>query len=434
MKVAFVSQPWTVAAPVDGCDSIAIWTHRVAKRLLDANVKEIIFYGKPDSSKPKAFYSEANIHYRGIAVGVDRWLRILRILDRWGILNPKRPFFASPFYYLGYILQVAKDLQKQQCDIIHVHNFSQFLPIIRAFNPQSKIVLHMHCEWLTQLDSATIAKRLACADLIIGCSDYITQKIRDRFPQFSDRTQAVYNGVDTDYFVPPSISSESQTPNKNSYKLLFVGRISPEKGLHILLDSLPKIVKHYPQIQLIFIGPESIISKEFIISLSDEQTVAELAKFYPGSYLAFLKKKLILDLSSKVSFLGHMEQEELLKHYWDADLLINPSLSESFGMSLVEAMATETPAIATRVGGMTSAIAERQTGLLVEPNNPDALANAIIQLLSDQKLRQSMGIAGRERVMALFSWDKVAETLVGYYHNLCANHKSLSNRAVAKTL
>jgi glycosyltransferase involved in cell wall biosynthesis len=430
MKVAFVCHPWTIAAPIDGCDSIAIWTHRVARRLV--NVSEVLFYGKPDSLRPKAFYSEADIHYRGIAVKTDQWLRTLRILDRWGILNPKRPFFASRFYYLGYILQVAKDLQKQQCDLIHVHNFSQFVPIIRAFNPQSKIVLHMHCEWLTQLDAATIAKRLACTDLIIGCSDYITQKIRARFPQFSDRCQVIYNGVDTDYFVPPA--DEQQTVKKNGYKLLFVGRISPEKGLHTLLAALPKIVEHYPEIQLNLIGPESIISKEFIINLSDKQTVAELAKFYPGSYLACLKQSLTSDLSAKVCFLGHREQEELLQYYWDADILINPSLSESFGMSLVEAMATETPAIATRVGGMTSAIADKQTGLLVEPNNVDALANAIIQLLADEKLRQSMGKAGREKVMALFSWDKVAETLVECYHNLGANHESLSKKSVATTL
>ncbi|MGL5804259.1 MAG: glycosyltransferase, partial [Xenococcaceae cyanobacterium] len=90
-------------------------------------------------------------------------------------------------------------------------------------------------------------------------------------------------------------------------------------------------------------------------------------------------------------------------------------LSESFGMSLVEAMATGIPAIATKVGGMTEIIENGVTGLIVEADNPNSLADAIEQLLADNYLRKSMGKASRQRVLELFCWHKVADNLLNKY-------------------
>ena len=417
MKIAFVNLAKTIASPLENGDSVKIWAHRVIKRL--RHVSEIFFYGGPDLSRAAANYTEAHIHYRGISTRRDEWLRAFRILDRLEILSPTRPFWASRFYYRGHMRHVAKDLRKEQCDIIHITDYSQYVPIIRADNPQSKIVLHMHMKWLHQLDSAMIASRLACTDLIIGCSDYVTQNVRDRFPQFADRCRTVSNGVDTDTFIPAPSGREIRYPN--TFKLLFVGRISPEKGLHTLFDALPKSVEQYPGIHIDIIGPDAPATGELLFNSGDEKIVARLAEYYQENYLTKLKRILASGLSRYVSFLGSMEHEELLPHYWDADIVVLPSLSETFGMPLVEAMATETPVIATRIEGMIDVVAENQTGLLVEPDNADALANAVIQLLGNRELRHSMGRAGRERVLALFSWDKVAESLIESYRYLGAD-------------
>lgn len=417
MKIAFVNLVKTIASPVENGDSVKIWTHRIAKRL--RHVSEIFLYGGPDLSRSTANYSEAHIHYRGISTRRDEWLRAFRILDRLGILNSTRPFWASRFYYRGNMLRVAKDLHEQQCDIIHIFDYSQFIPIIRAQNPQSKIVLHMHMKWLHQLDRTMIASRLACTDLVIGCSDYVTQNIRDRFPEFADRCRTVANGVDTDTFLPAPNGRKTHSPSK--FRLLFVGRISPEKGLHTLLNSLPKIVERYPGLHLDIIGPDAPATGEFVFNSGDEKVAAKLAKYYRGNYLTQLKQTLTSDLNQYVSFLGSMEHDKLLQHYWDADIVVLPSLSETFGMPLVEAMATETPVIATRIEGMIDVVDENQTGLLIEPDNADALANAVIRLLGNNELRQSMGRAGRERVTTLFTWDKVANNLIESYRYLGAD-------------
>jgi glycosyltransferase involved in cell wall biosynthesis len=338
--------------------------------------------------------------------------RGLRLLDRWNLLNPKRPIFALSLYYLTYIVQVAYDLRQQQCDIIHIHNFSQFVPIVRAFNPQAKIILHMHCEWLTQLDPAILTQRLAKADLIVACSHYLTRKIRHQFPQLASRCQTIFNGVDAEFFAPGMPKDAFSTDTK---KLLFVGRVSPEKGVHILLEAFQIVAQHYPQVELSIVGPEIMLSKEFIVKLEDNGNVADLSKFYASDYTADLKRQIPSHLLDSIHFRGERSREALLVDYGNADILINPSLSEAFGMSLVEAMAMEIPVIGAAVGGMTDVIADEKTGLLVSANHPKALADAILRLLIDQPLRAAMGTAGRQRVLELFSWDRVTENLLNLY-------------------
>jgi glycosyltransferase involved in cell wall biosynthesis len=410
MKIAFVSQPWTYANPPIGCDSIAIWTHQVGRRL--TQFCDVVVYGRKGRFHPCKVEQIKGIEYRRVSVALDQLSRGLRLLDRWHLLNPKRPIFASHLYYLAYIVQVAYDLRQQQCDIIHIHNFSQFVPIVRAFNPQAKIVLHMHCEWLTQLDPAILTSRLAQADLIIACSHYLTRKIRKRFPQFAGRCQTVFNGVDAEFFRPRTQARPISTGTKH---LLFVGRVSPEKGVHILLEAFQIVAQHLPHVELSIAGPEVMLSKEFIVKLEDTGYVADLAKFYASDYSAALKQQIPSHLVDSIHFRGERSREELLLDYSNADLLINPSLSEAFGMSLVEAMAMEIPVIGAAVGGMTDVIEDGKTGLLVPPNHPKALADAILRLLIDDALSASMGAAGHQQVLELFSWDRVTETLLKLY-------------------
>jgi glycosyltransferase involved in cell wall biosynthesis len=412
LKIAFINQPWTVAAPSQGSDSTGIWTYRIARCLVHSH--QVIFYGS-QSQNQKSNYYQDRIHYRAVSLIFDDILRPIRGLQKLK-LNRSLPSFASKLFSLGYILQVALDLRQQQCDIIHIHNFSQFVPIIRAFNPKAKIVLHMHCEWLSQLNREAITKRIEQTDLVIGCSNYLTNKIRDRFPSLAVRCQTVYNGVDTTHFVPNN--QQTTASNKDKPRLLFVGRVSPEKAIHLLIDAFVQVVKHYPQAQLEIIGPELIVSKKFLTDLSDDPKIIALAPFYTGSYLAHLKKRIPPDLAPQIQFTGSLPQEKLLQHYWEADIVINPSLSEAFGMSLVEGMACEKPVIGARVGGMTEAIAPGVTGLLFESGDATALADAIRELLSDEQRRILMGKAGRKRVIKMFSWEQIAQSLLKQYQSI----------------
>ena len=440
MKVAFVNQPIDdIDLPPVRAGSITIWIYHVARRL--AKHCDVIVYGKKDGFQNKIEYDEG-VEYRFLPSAYDH----LRVLKRKfkGLTGPrgrflkssaanstsnstripstnspknKRPLVSSTLYYLDYALQVANDLRTQKCDIVHIHNFSQLVPVIRLLNPNIKIVLHMHCEWLTQLDRTMIAKRLHKVELILGCSEYITDKIRNTFPQYAGLCQTVYNGVDTDHFCN---SNGTKIAGGNCKKrLLFVGRVSPEKGVHVLLEAFKNVIEKYPDAELEIVGPQGIPPLESIVGLSDETKIKELARFYSGSYHSYLQDGLCLGLSSQVSFIGSVPHLALPRYYSNADILINPSLYEAFGMTLVESMACQVPVIATRVGGMVEIVEDGKSGVLVEPDTSSALAEAILNLLSDEDLRKSMGIAARKRAVELFSYEKTVESLRQCYRRIC---------------
>jgi len=276
----------------------------------------------------------------------------------------------------------------------------------------------MQCEWLTQLNKKMIQQRLKHADLVISCCDYITNKIKKAFPRTPCIT--VHNGTNINHFVP----------EKNKGKqLLFVGRISPEKGLHVLLDAFNNILKQHPEAKLKIIGPKRLAPKEFIINLSNDPQVRDLSKFYSGDYLNYLQK-----ISNQVSFTGSISHNELADHYRTADIFISPSVwQEPFPQTVLEAMASGLPVIASKAGGHPESIEHGKTGLLVERGDANALSEAINTLLADEDLRNSMGEAGRQRAVEHFSHETIAENLLTQYKKLlkktcpCCNASETEN-------
>ena len=252
MKVAIVSQPWdTLEAPVTA-GSIPIWTYETAKRL--AKDCEVVIYARRNSEQLKQAYDEG-VEYRRVStwgnrIGTGMARTLSRLYRRFRYLN-------SRLYYLPYPVRVALDLKRQGCDIVHIQNFSQFVPIIKALNPHIKIVLHMHCDWLSQFDYQVIADRMAQIDLMVGCSDYTTRRVQERFPQFAQCCCRVYNGVDTQQFSPAPLKEHLTESENDELKLLYVGRISPEKGLHTLLRAFDRIADEFPAATLTLIGPDS---------------------------------------------------------------------------------------------------------------------------------------------------------------------------------
>lgn len=418
MKIAFVSQPIDPVLPKYK-NSMGVLIYELARRI--SKTCEVTVYTKTAPGEQVEIID--GIAYRRIVILDDfRKLRpALRLLKRLhGKVGSDRPLFSSDLYYLDYALQVARDLRKRQCDLVHIVNFSQLAPIIKAFNPNIKIVLHMQCQWLSQLDHKLIARRLRHIDLVVGCSEYITQKVRNAFPQFDARCVTVYNGADLGRFT--GVTTNGTRRSDEVMRLLFMGRISPEKGLHVLLEAMPRVLEKYPQAQLTVVGPKGVIPKDYIVSLSDDEKVAGLARFYEGAdYFTQIQQQVSsLSLDDNVAFVGSIPHEQVIDYYRGADVFVIPSFSEAFPIILVEAMSCQLPIVATRVGGMSEVFRDaRDAGLLIEPGDPAALADAIVQLLSDEKLRRAMGSAGRHLAVEQFSWDKAAASVLDLDRSLC---------------
>ncbi len=410
MEIAFLLQPWETARRPGEGGSIAIWTHEVARRL--ARDRPVTVYARRGDYP--AFERADGVAYRRISLDFEerRVVPVLQALIRRHLV--RGPDFASPWYHPGYGLQVGLDLRRRHVGAIHLTNFSQFPPILRALVPRARIVLHMQCEWLTQQDPRTIARRLRSVDAIVGCSDHVIGKVARAFPHLRDRCHVVPNGTE--------LPGTGTRPDRPGRTILFVGRVSPEKGVHVLLEAFEKVARTRPDARLVIVGSQSVVPREWLADLDDDPRVRALARFYPGSYLERLEDQIPPDLRGRVEFAGAIPHPRIAEWYERADVAVNPSLSEAFGMSVVEAMAAGLPVVATRVGGMVDSVLEGETGLFVPPDDAAGLARAIDRLLADGPTRRAFGEAGRRRVEERFSWDVVARQVLDLHETLA--HRS----------
>lgn len=404
-RLAFVTNPLDSGFR----SSISIVTLELAKRLApDYSVTVYTSSGKDERPAPEG------IGVKRLPARPDQSLR--RLTSKLTPLySLKKPFFSSPLYYPWYMTRLALDLKKSGVDIVHLHNFTQFIPVIRAVNPGIKIVLHMHSEWLSQLDNSIMKERIKYADLILSCSEFITARTRRAFPEAAYKCETLYNGVDVSQFSAAPYNAEKPKKKKT---LICVGRITPEKGLHIVIDAFNTLANSYPDLELCLIGQERITPAEFLIELSDDPRVRSLKAFYPGSYKKRIMESLAPALSSRVSLSGHVSHSEIVSKYYDAMIFINASFYESFGIPVAEAMACGLPVIAARAGGVPEIVENELSGLLVEPGDADALAAAVTKLLENSTLRDSLAQAGRERVRERFNWDSIAGELAEFYRGM----------------
>jgi len=394
MKIAFISQPGHAVLPPAG--SLEIWTKEVAARLAESH--EVVIYASAVSGAPTRKRDGAE--YRFVEHGVDSRLARMRVL--WRALPAERAFFSSPMYQLLYWIQVARDIRRRGISAVHVYNYSQALPIIRRLNPHATIAIHMQCEWLTQLHRRTIDRRLRHADVIIGCSEHITEPIRQRFPHHAARCRTIYNGVDID------ASEERKDGGDSTVALLHVGRISPEKGHHLLVEALNELVDEHPELRMIFVGEESPVPAEMAVAISPDPLVRELARFYDRSYLEQLRSAMSPAVTERTELSGRrVDHDRVAEYYREADIFVFPSIFEAFPIPPIEAMAAGLPVIAARAGGAVESVIDGETGILVERDDSRALARAIAELAADPDRRASMGEAGRARAARHFSWASV---------------------------
>jgi glycosyltransferase involved in cell wall biosynthesis len=409
MRVALINQPWSVSPPDDSADSIALVNFQLLQRL--SRTCEVRSYGRLLPGRP-AVEKIDGVEYRRVSAHMDRYTKGLRLLDKWQLMPKGRPFHQSPLYHRGYALAVARDLRISPCDIVHVHNFAQCARIVRKQNPSACIVLHMHCDWLKQLDRTLVERSLESVNLVLGVSQFITDRARERFPDSHVGFHTLYNGVDFDRFACNS------PENKPKQRILFVGRLSPEKGVHVLIQAFVQIARDFPDATLHLIGPDNVLSREFVDPNREDPELERLSTFFQSKegYAAHLRALVPGEFSDRVHFLGTLPHDQLPDHYRAASLLVVPSVfDEPFGLPLVEAMAAGLPCVATSSGAFPEIVEDGVTGLLIPRGKVTSLASVLATLLADPQRCAQMGYAGRQRAAALFSWDKNAKTLADYY-------------------
>jgi starch synthase (maltosyl-transferring) len=311
-------------------------------------------------------------------------------------------------------------------DIVHCHTwYSHFAGMLikQLLNVPLVLTTHSlepHRPWKfeqlgTAYNASSWIEKTAYqnADGVIAVSKAMRKDVRDLYGVPSDRIRVIYNGIDLNLYKPvrdKAVLDKYKIDPKIPY-ILFVGRIARQKGIIHLVNAI-KHIKAGHQVVLCAGAP-------------DTKEIAEEMKVRVSKVKKETKNKVIW-IEDMVS------REESIALYSQAALFVCPSVYEPFGMINIEAMACETPVVATKVGGIPEVVVPGETGLLVpikpkgandfEPVEPEKfsqdLAFAINSIIDSPDKLKSMGLRSRQRVVEFFSWKSIAEETLDFYKHL----------------
>ncbi len=413
MKLAIVSQPLDL---VPGGGSVTIWTQELAQRLTERH--EITVFSGLQSGQAAEEVIDGVAHTRIPTSRDETVIRALRGVGR-RIRRERALFYRYTFgsyYYRGYAEGIARRIARDAFDAILVMNFSQFLPILRRRNPSARIALMMHCDWLVELEPRRVQRWLRAADAICGCSSHVAKGVARRFPDHAHRSHAILNGSNPELFVESPGMRERANALRAKLGLndrtviLFVGRVCPEKGVHVLVEAIPRVAQQRDDVVLLVVGGFSQQPPSPLWTQHRDGQFAEIEALKPD-YKNHLER-LADGLGDRVRFFGKVPYEDLPAYYGLADIFVHPAVwQEPFGMTLTEAMGCGLPVVSTRSGGIPEIVVDGETGLLVRAGDPEALADAILDLAGDPVRRREMGKRGIERLRNDFTWECTARRM-----------------------
>ena len=307
--------------------------------------------------------------------------------------------FQGAFVDLVVGLSLRDELEAiwraERFDLVHVHQpMTWTLPALATMTKPAPMVgtfhaaggrsrlfrfFHEPCAWhLSQLDG-----RLAVSP---AARRFIAE-------EFGEPPLVLPNGVDTQRFHPSAASPPGSRDGR--FTVLFVGRLDPRKGLDILLRAWPRVV--------------SELEGEARLNVVGSSALAPLIRAsVPGA------------MRDTIHFAGAVPSRDLAGWYAASDLFVSPATrNESFGIVLLEAMASAKPIVCSDLPGYRAVCRPRSEGLLVPPGDPEALAAAITAIARDSRLARAMGERGRVRAEA-FDWSRVAQSLEAIYRDVLA--------------
>ena len=341
--------------------------------------------------------AEIEANFAGIHVKRFRYFfnSLEKLAYHGGILAKleKNPFLYGllPFFVVGELLALIRLLQRYRFHLIHAHwLIPQALVAILACSLTGfkiPLLFTSHGGDLFGLQGIIMNRIKRWVILKSHALTVVSRNMIEAVERLGATHKKIYvipMGVDLKTrFVP----AETTRINDN---LLFVGRLVEKKGLHYLIHALPLILERYPQATLLIAGD------------GPEKNNLERASVKLG-------------IKEHVRFLGAVKNARLPSLYQSSGVLVFPSViaddgdREGFGLVLVEALGCECAAIVTDLPAMQDIIVDGKTGLVVPQKNIRKIAEKVILLLDDQKLRESLGREGRRYVLRNFDWMIIVE-------------------------
>ena len=284
--------------------------------------------------------------------------------------------------------QLRRVLRRQEVDVVNAHAPVPGLADLASLSSPVPVVITYH--------SGSLLKGGGAVDVVLGAYE------RHVLPRVLARAEAlvavspvsVAHATGRATLIPPGVDSDAFTPGEGPAgpHVLFVGRLertSRWKGTHVLVEAFARVREQVPEARLVFVG--------------DGDDAPELRR-----------RAAELGLADAVDWVGGVPHDDLPQHYRAAAVTVLPSLteSESFGMTLVEAMACGRPVVGSAVGGIPFVVRDGVDGLLVPPGHSGALADALAGLLTDPDRAARLGEAGRVAARDRWDWRHTEESTV----------------------
>jgi glycogen synthase len=356
--------------------------------------------------------TEDGYRVRGYAPAHDLGGADARMRGAWGALSR----------------DVAMAIDPVRADVVHCHTWYVHLAgllVRQAYRVPLVVTVHSLeplRPWKREqlgggYDLSTWVERTAleAADAVIAVSQGTRDDVLRHFAVAPDRVHVIHNGIDADFYAPDpatdALARHGVDPGRPY--ILFVGRITRQKGIVHLV----RAIRHLdPGFGVVLCAGQPDTPE---IAAEMEAAVAEARAHRSG-----------------IVWIGEMvSRTDVRQLYSHAALFVCPSVYEPFGIINLEAMACETPVVASAVGGIPEVVVNGETGVLVplalsaddpmSPADPDAyardLASAVNRLMADAPLRARMGVAGRRRAADHFSWSAIADETVALYRRLVAS-------------
>jgi glycosyltransferase involved in cell wall biosynthesis len=247
-----------------------------------------------------------------------------------------------------------------------------------------------HDRWLIELE----ARQLREANSVTALSGHLALHLSEACQFPSTQIEVIPYPIDTTMFRPAVADSSSMQPPT----LLAVGRLEKRKGTNVLLRAVAsRVWQRYPDLRVYLLGGETDLSRR------------ELLELVP------------VERREQVIFPGFVDRAQIVKFYQRATLYVTPTLYETFGYTVLEAMACGLPVVASRVGAIPELVEDGATGLLVEPHDPNALADAILTLLDDPGRRDVMGQRAREKAVSQYAVKQIMDVLLPFYERAASS-------------
>ena len=383
-----------------------VYVRELSRKLGAAGVAVDVFTRRQDSGTPEVVEFGENarvIHLPAGPVGPNDKYQVVQHLSQ-------------------FALEISDFRQRAgaQYDLVHSHYWLSApvavglahrwqLPLVTMFHTLGRMKNQVsedghEREHASRLDVEQVA--MHASDLLVAASPTDMEQMVSLYGAVPSRIRIVPGGVDTELFRPlarqPARAALGFGPEK---QLLFVGRIQRLKGLDLLLQSFRKLLdgwRHGPSPRLTIVGggvPDEEPNPESVEIVRLKRVAEELG------------------LDGLVRFAGAVPHDELPSYYSAADVVVVPSLYESFGLVALEAMACGTPVVASRVGGLQWTVRDGKTGYLVSGATVDGFASAATALLADESLRMRMSRSAVQ-VAQGFSWKVAAERTLDLYGEL----------------